>query len=73
MTLKIERLPLSKALTPAIASRVHPICFDIQKEHYKEVHAMIKQRFPVVLSDEYVMNTLPDMRQICKRAKLLSA
>jgi replication-associated recombination protein RarA len=62
---------LIKAIDLSIASRVHPICFDIKECHYKEVIAMIKKRFPV-LSDEYILETLPDMRQICKRAKLLS-
>ena len=66
-----EKYTLIKAIDKSIASRVHPICFDIKECHYKEVIAMIKKRFPV-LSDEYILDTLPDMRQICKRAKLLS-
>ena len=63
--------PLNKTLTPAILSRVQPICLDIQKSHYEEVSQIIKQRYPI-LSDEYIMETLPDLRQICKMAKLLS-
>ena len=63
--------PLNKTLTPAILSRVQPVCFDIQKLHYEEVSQIIKQRYPI-LSDEYIMETLPDLRQICKMAKLLS-
>lgn len=63
--------PLAKILTAAILSRVQPVCFDIQKLRYEEVTAIIKQRYPI-LSDEYIMETLPDLRQICKMAKLLS-
>ena len=63
--------PLAKKLTTAILSRVQPVCFDIQKTHYKEVTAMIKAKYPV-LTEEYIRATLPDLRQICKRAKLLS-
>lgn len=63
--------PLNKTLTPAILSRVQPVCFGIQKLHYEEVSQIIKQRYPI-LSDEYIMETLPDLRQICKMAKLLS-
>jgi hypothetical protein len=63
--------PLAKTLTPAILSRVQPVCFDIQKHHYKEVSQIIKTRFPV-LTNDYIMERLPDLRQICKMAKLLS-
>lgn len=63
--------PLAKILTAAILSRVQPICFDIQKHHYEEVTAIIKERFPM-LSNEYILETLPDMRQIFKRVRLLS-
>ena len=63
--------PLAKILTAAILSRVQPVCFDIQKLRYEEVTAIIKQRYPI-LSDEYIMETLPDLRQICKKVRLLS-
>lgn len=63
--------PLDKTLTPAILSRVHPVNFDIKKQHFDEVSQIIKDRFPV-LSDDYINETLPDLRQVMKRAKLLS-
>jgi replication-associated recombination protein RarA len=63
--------PLAKTLTTAILSRVQPVCFDIQKHHFDEVSQIIKARYPL-LTDEYIRATLPDMRQITKRAKLLS-
>ena len=63
--------PLAKILTAAILSRVQPVCFDIQKLHYEEVSQIIKQRYPI-LSDEYIMETLPDLRQIFKKVRLLS-
>ena len=63
--------PLNKTLTPAILSRVQPVCFDIQKLQYEEVSQIIKQRYPI-LSDEYIMETLPDLRQIFKKVRLLS-
>ena len=63
--------PLNKTLTPAILSRVQPVCFGIQKLHYEEVSQIIKQRYPI-LSDEYIMETLPDLRQIFKKVRLLS-
>jgi replication-associated recombination protein RarA len=63
--------PLDKTLTPAILSRVQPVCFDIQKQHFDEVSQIIKERYPV-LSESFIEQTLPDMRQITKRAKLLS-
>jgi replication-associated recombination protein RarA len=63
--------PLNKILTPAILSRVQTVCFDIQKHHYKEVTAIIKARFPI-LSESFIEQTLPDMRQIFKMSKLLS-
>ena len=62
---------ISRAISPAIASRCYSINFDIQKSQYEEISVMIKQRYPL-LSDVYIGNTLPDMRQICKQAKLLS-
>ena len=62
---------LARTLTPAILSRVQPICFDIQKSHYEEVSQIIKARCPI-LSDEYIMETLPDLRQIFKKVRLLS-
>ena len=63
--------PLAKILTAAILSRVQPVFFDIQKLRYEEVTAIIKQRYPI-LSDEYIMETLPDLRQIFKKVRLLS-
>ena len=63
--------PLAKILTPAILSRVQPVCFDIHKHHFDEVSQIIKARYPV-LTDEYILETLPELRQICKQAKLLS-
>ena len=63
--------PLAKILTAAILSRVQPVCFDIQKLHYEEVSQIIKKRYPI-LSDEYIMETLPDLRQIFKKVRLLS-
>ena len=63
--------PLNKTLTPAILSRVQPVCFGIQKLHYEEVTAIIKQRYPNLL-DEYILETLPDLRQIFKKVRLLS-
>ena len=63
--------PLARTLTPAILSRVQPICFDIQKSHYEEVSQIIKTRFPV-LSESFIEQTLPDLRQIFKKVRLLS-
>jgi replication-associated recombination protein RarA len=63
--------PLAKILTSAILSRVQPVFFDIKKQHFNEVSQIIKARYPV-LTDQYILETLPDMRQICKQAKLLS-
>ena len=62
---------LARTLTPAILSRVQPICFDIQKSHYEEVSQIIKTRFPV-LSESFIEQTLPDLRQIFKKVRLLS-
>jgi replication-associated recombination protein RarA len=63
--------PLAKILTAAILSRVQPVCFDIQKQQYNEVSQIIKARYPI-LSDVFIRDTLPDLRQITKRARLLS-
>ena len=63
--------PLNKILTPAILSRVQPVCFDIQKHHFNQVTAIIKERCPK-LTNDYIMETLPDLRQICKKVRLLS-
>ncbi|MEY3190364.1 MAG: hypothetical protein RIS10_481, partial [Pseudomonadota bacterium] len=60
---------INKALTPAIASRCYSINFDIKPD--EEVFLQIKKRYPNLL-DEYILETLPDLRQICKMAKLLS-
>jgi replication-associated recombination protein RarA len=63
--------PLAKTLTPAILSRVQTVCFDIQKSQYEEVTAIIKERCPV-LSESFIEQTLPDLRQIFKKIRLLS-
>ena len=63
--------PLAKILTAAILSRVQPVFFDIQKLRYEEVTAIIKARFPI-LSESFIEQTLPDLRQIFKRVRLLS-
>ena len=63
--------PLNKILTPAILSRVQPVCFGIQKHHFDQVTAIIKARFPI-LSESFIEQTLPDLRQIFKRVRLLS-
>ena len=63
--------PLAKILTSAILSRVQPVCLDIRKHNFVEVSQIIKARYQV-LTEEYIRNTLPDLRQITKRAKLLS-
>ena len=62
---------INKALTPAIASRCYSINFDINPDEFQEVFLQIKKRYPNLL-DEYILETLPDLRQICKMAKLLS-
>jgi replication-associated recombination protein RarA len=64
------KTPLIKALTPAIASRCYSINFDIKPDEFQEVFLQIKKRYPNLL-DEYILETLPDLRQICKMAKLL--
>ena len=63
--------PLAKILTAAILSRVQPVFFDIQKLRYEEVTAIIKARCPI-LSESFIEQTLPDLRQIFKRVRLLS-
>lgn len=63
--------PLDKTLTSAILSRCQAIDFDIKKQHYDEVTALVRKRFPI-LDENYIKKALPDMRQIVKRAKLLS-
>ena len=63
--------PLNKILTPAILSRVQPVCFDIHKHHFDQVTAIIKARFPI-LSESFIEQTLPDLRQIFKKVRLLS-
>lgn len=63
--------PLNKTLTPAILSRVQPVDFDIKKHHFEEVTDLVKEKYPV-LDKSYIENALPDLRQIVKRAKLLS-
>lgn len=63
--------PISKVLTPAILSRCQTVDFDIKQKHYAEVTQMIKKRYPA-LDESYIKRSLPDLRQIVKRAKLLS-
>ena len=63
--------PLKKTITPAILSRCQTIDFDIKKQHLDEVTELVKERYSM-LDEEYIRKTLPDMRQIAKRAKLLS-
>ena len=63
--------PLAKTLTPAILSRVQTVCFDIQKHNYEEVSQIIKQRYPI-LSESFIEQTLPDLRQIFKQVRLIS-
>ena len=63
--------PLKKTITPAILSRCQTIDFDIKKQHLDEVTELVRERYPV-LDDGYIRKTLPDLRQIVKRAKLLS-
>jgi replication-associated recombination protein RarA len=63
--------PLAKILTSPILSRVQPVCLDIRKQQYIEISVMIKQRYPILTYD-YIRDALPDLRQITKRAKLLS-
>ncbi len=62
---------VDKVLTSAILSRSQTVNFDINKKDFSEVSELIKERYSV-LDDEYIRNTLPDMRQIAKRGKLLS-
>lgn len=66
-----EKKSLKQVLTPAIYSRVQPVDFDIKKHHYDEVTDLIKRQFPV-LDENYIRETLPDLRKITQRAKLLS-
>jgi len=63
--------PLNKTLTSAILSRCQAIDFDIKKHHYDEVIYLIRRKFPM-LDEQYIKQTLPDLRQVMKRAKLLS-
>ena len=65
------KTPLIKALTPAVASRCYSINFDIKTDEYEEVFLQIKEKYPI-LSESFIERTLPDLRQICKRANLLS-
>jgi replication-associated recombination protein RarA len=62
---------LIKTVSPAIASRCYSINFDIKTDEYEEVFLQTKKRYPNLL-DEYIMETLPDLRQIFKKVRLLS-
>ncbi len=62
---------LIKTVSPAIASRCYSINFDIKTDEYEEVFLQTKERYPNLL-DEYIMETLPDLRQIFKKVRLLS-
>jgi replication-associated recombination protein RarA len=62
---------LIKTVSPAIASRCYSINFDIKTDEYEEVFLQTKKRYPNLL-DEYIMETLPDLRQIFKQVRLLS-
>ena len=62
---------IDKVLTSAILSRCQTVDFDIKAEHIDEVTELVKERYSM-LDEEYIRKTLPDMRQIAKRAKLLS-
>ena len=62
---------INKALTPAIRSRCYSINFDIKPDEYEEVFLQIKKRYPI-LSESFIEQTLPDLRQIFKRIRLLS-
>jgi replication-associated recombination protein RarA len=65
------KTPLIKALTPAVASRCYSINFDIKTDEYEEVFLQIKEKYPI-LSESFIEQTLPDLRQIFKRVRLLS-
>ena len=62
---------LIKTVSPAIASRCYSINFDIKTDEFQEVFLQTKERYPNLL-DEYIMETLPDLRQIFKKVRLLS-
>ena len=62
---------LIKTVTPAIASRCYSINFDIKPDEYEEVFLQIKEKYPI-LSESFIEQTLPDLRQIFKRVRLLS-
>ena len=65
------KTPLIKALTPAIASRCYSINFDIKTDEYEDIFLQIKEKYPI-LSESFIEQTLPDLRQIFKRIRLLS-
>ena len=60
---------INKALTPAIRSRCYSINFDIKPDEYEEVFLQIKKRYPI-LSESFIEQTLPDLRQIFKRIRI---
>ena len=62
---------IDKVLTSAILSRCQTVDFDIKKQHLDEVTELVRERYPV-LDDGYIRKTLPDLRQIVKRANMLS-
>jgi replication-associated recombination protein RarA len=62
---------INKALTPAIASRCYSINFDIKTDEYEDIFLQIKEKYPI-LSESFIEQTLPDLRQIFKKVRLLS-
>ena len=63
--------PLNGQFSIGANSRCQTVDFDIKQKHYAEVTQMIKKRYPA-LDESYIKRSLPDLRQIIKRAKLLS-
>ena len=62
---------INKALTPAIRSRCYSINFDIKTDEYEDIFLQIKEKYPI-LSESFIEQTLPDLRQIFKKIRLLS-
>lgn len=62
---------LETILTGPIKSRCLTVDFDIKKQHYKEIASIVKERFPI-LDENYILETLPDFRQIAMNADFMS-
>ena len=62
---------LETILTGPIKSRCLTVDFDIKKQHYKEIASIVKERFPI-LDEDYILETLPDFRQIAMNADFMS-